>query len=228
MKYLVYSLEDDKNIQAVVKKALEKDYSVTQDGYEVVCFNDGRSFLDGLKERIPHVVLLDLMLPDIQGLDILKEVRADSRYDDIQIIIVSARSQTIDKVEGLDLGADDYLEKPFDYLELQSRVDAKIRRLEKQKTIEAGKIKIDIGKHTVEVDGQEISLTNAEFVILSELLKHKGNAVSRDEILYTLWGNSGDYESRTVDVHINSLRNKLGEEGKKIVSVWGIGYRFDI
>ena len=228
MKYLIYSLEDDKNIQAVIKKALEKDYSVTQDGYEVVCFNDGRSFLDGIKERIPHVVLLDLMLPDIQGLDILKEVRADSKYDDIQIIIVSAKSQTIDKVEGLDLGADDYLEKPFDYLELQSRVDAKIRRLEKQKTIEAGNIKIDIGKHTVEVNGQEISLTNTEFVILSELLKHKGNAVSRDDILYTLWGNGGDYESRTVDVHINSLRNKLGDEGKKIVSVWGIGYRFDV
>ncbi len=228
MKYLIYSLEDDKNIQMVIKKALEKDFSITSDGYEVVCFNDGKSFLDGIKERVPHVVLLDLMLPDIQGLDILQQVRSDFRYDEVQIIIVSAKSQTIDKVEGLDLGADDYLEKPFDYLELQSRVDAKIRRLEKKKTIVAGNIKMDLGKHSVEVNGNEVSLTNAEFVILSELLKQKGNAVSRDDLLYKLWGNNGDYESRTVDVHINSLRNKLGEEGKRIVSVWGIGYRFEI
>lgn len=166
------------------------------------------------------------MLPDGDGFDLIKEIRADKNNADIQIMIVSAKNQLIDKVDGLDFGADDYLEKPFDILELISRVNAKARRFESEQIIKVGEVSIDNNKHLAYLNNEELNLTNAEYNILLQLLKKAGTVVSRDDLLQLMWGTGHDYESRTIDVHIKSLREKLKDSGTKIVSVYGIGYRY--
>ena len=166
------------------------------------------------------------MLPDIDGFDILRKLRADKDNDDIEIMIVSAKSQIVDKVDGLDLGADDYLEKPFDILELISRVNAKFRRNKKTSRISIDQVTVDFERRTCQVAGDEVALTNAEFTILYELMKASDKVVSRDSLLNVLWGDKDSYESRTIDVHVRSLRTKLKAQGKHIVSVYGIGYRY--
>ena len=165
MANLIYSVEDDVNISKIIAITLRKQ------GYEVISFQDGTSFLEAFKTRKPDLVLLDLMLPDIDGFDIIRKLRADKENDDVDIMIVSAKSQVIDKVDGLDLGADDYLEKPFDILELISRVNAKFRRTKKQTRITIDKVTIDFDRRTCVSDGKDVSLTNAEFTILYELMK---------------------------------------------------------
>ncbi|MFA6624892.1 MAG: response regulator transcription factor [Bacilli bacterium] len=220
MSYLIYSVEDDSDIARIINLTL------TKQGYTVETFSTGSLFLTKMKEKKPDLLLLDLMLPDYNGFDIIRKIRSDKSNDEMQIMIVSAKNQIIDKVDGLDLGADDYLEKPFDILELISRVSAKFRRYENQQVVESGNLRIDNRKHICQIHDKEISLTNAEFTILFTLMKKNNQVVSRDELLSKLWGDSQACESRTIDVHINSLRSKLGEEGKKIVAVYGIGYRF--
>lgn len=220
MANLIYSVEDDINISKIISITLRKQ------GYEVISFQDGTSFLEAFKDRKPDLVLLDLMLPDMDGFDIIRKIRAEKENDDVNIMIVSAKSQIIDKVDGLDLGADDYLEKPFDLLELISRVNAKFRKTKKQVSISIDKVSIDYERRTCNVDGKDVSLTNAEFVILYELMKESDKVVSRDSLLNVLWGDKDSYESRTIDVHVKSLRTKLSEQGKHIVSVYGIGYRY--
>lgn len=220
MANLIYSVEDDVNISKIIAITLRKQ------GYEVISFQDGTSFLEAFKTRKPDLVLLDLMLPDIDGFDIIRKLRADKENDDVDIMIVSAKSQVIDKVDGLDLGADDYLEKPFDILELISRVNAKFRRTKKQTRITIDKVTIDFDRRTCVSNGKDVSLTNAEFTILYELMKASDKVVSRDALLNVLWGDQDSYESRTIDVHVKSLRTKLADQGKHIVSVYGIGYRY--
>ena len=220
MANLIYSVEDDVNISKIIAITLRKQ------GYEVVSFQDGLSFLDAFSKCRPDLVLLDLMLPDIDGFDIIRKIRADKENDDVEIMIVSAKSQIVDKVDGLDLGADDYLEKPFDILELISRVNAKFRRSKKQSRILIDQVLIDADRRTCSVEGKAVSLTNAEFTILYELMKASDKVVSRDFLLNVLWGEQDSYESRTIDVHIKSLRTKLEGQGKHIVSVYGIGYRY--
>lgn len=218
MNYVIYSVEDDKDIAKIINKTL-----ATQ-GYCVETFYDAHSFFERLNEQTPHMILLDMMLPDMSGSEILKTIRSNPQYDDIEIIIVSANRMVMDKVDGLDLGADDYIEKPFDILELMSRVNAKFRRFKKNKRLFNEHILLDIDKHICICNQKEIELTIKEFEILQILLENKGKVVSRDDILNKLWGENGILQSRTIDMHVKSLRQKLEDESL-IQTVYGIGYK---
>ena len=222
MNYLIYSVEDDKNIAHLLKVALSKQ------GYTVESFNDGESFIKRFKEQKPNLILLDMMLPNIQGDEILKMIRDDDENDDIQIIIVSANRMVMDKVDGLDLGADDYIEKPFDILELMSRVNSKARRFYKKQRLVKGNFILDTKKHEFYKDNELVELTNKEFQIMEFLMKRNGEVVSREEIFDHIWGN-GVLESRTIDMHIKSLRSKINDEAGSIIkSVYGIGYKVEL
>ena len=222
MNYLIYSVEDDKNISHLINVAL------TKQGYTVESFYDGESFIKKFIHKKPNLILLDMMLPNIQGSEILKMIRSDELNDEIQIIIVSANRMVMDKVDGLNLGADDYIEKPFDILELISRVNSKARRFNKKQKITRGILTLDINKHEFYKNDELIELTNREFEIIKLLLKKNGDVVSREEIFNSIWG-SGILESRTIDMHIKSLRNKINDnEGSIIKSVYGIGYKIDL
>ena len=223
MNYLIYSVEDDKNIAHLLKVALSKQ------GYMVESFHDGESFIERFKEQKPNLILLDMMLPNIQGDEILKMIREDDENDDIQIIIVSANKMVMDKVDGLDLGADDYIEKPFDIMELISRVNSKARRFYKKQRLIRGNFILDSKKHEFYKDNELIELTNKEFQIMELLMKRNGEVVSREDIFNHIWGNNGVLESRTIDMHVKSLRSKINDEdGSIIKSVYGIGYKVEL
>lgn len=224
MGSIIYSVEDDVDIARIINKTL------TKQGYQVYSFQDGKSFINAFNKQKPDLVLLDLMLPDMNGNDIIKFIRNDIENNEVEIIIISAKRMLMDKVEGLDLGADDYLEKPFDLLELMSRVNARLRRHQNKNILIYNNLKVDLQKHLVFLDDKEITCTNKEFDILTYLLQRKGQAVSRDDLLTFLWGdNNSDYESRTIDVHIKSLRAKLNDnDGSIIQTIYGIGYKIGI
>lgn len=224
MGSIIYSVEDDLDIARIINKTL------TKQGYQVYSFQDGKSFINAFNKQKPDLVLLDLMLPDMNGNDIIKYIRNDIENNEVEIIIISAKRMLMDKVEGLDLGADDYLEKPFDLLELMSRVNARLRRHQNKNILVYNNLKVDLQKHLVYLDNKEIVCTNKEFDILTYLLQRKGQAVSRDDLLTFLWGdNNSDYESRTIDVHIKSLRSKLNDnDGSIIQTIYGIGYKIGI
>lgn len=224
MGSIIYSVEDDLDIARIINKTL------TKQGYQVYSFQDGKSFINAFNKQKPDLVLLDLMLPDMNGNDIIKYIRNDIENNEVEIIIISAKRMLMDKVEGLDLGADDYLEKPFDLLELMSRVNARLRRHQNKNILIYNNLKVDLQKHLVFLDNKEIVCTNKEFDILTYLLQRKGQAVSRDDLLTFLWGdNNSDYESRTIDVHIKSLRAKLNDnDGSIIQTIYGIGYKIGI
>lgn len=216
MNYLIYSIEDDKDISHIINVTLSKQ------GYTVKSFYDAHSFYEELNNATPNIILLDMMLPDISGQDILKDLRSQTKYDDVEIIIISANHMIIDKVDGLDLGADDYIEKPFDLLELMSRVNAKVRRKNRNKILSFKNVKLDLVKLTCLVDDKEVSLTNKEFDILSLLASNVGKAFSREEILNTIWG-IDSLETRTLDMHIKSIRKKISED--VIQTIYGVGYK---
>lgn len=224
MGSIIYSVEDDLDIARIINKTL------TKQGYQVYSFQDGKSFINAFNKQKPDLVLLDLMLPDMNGNDIIKFIRNDIENNEVEIIIISAKRMLMDKVEGLDLGADDYLEKPFDLLELMSRVNARLRRHQNKSILIYNNLKVDLQKHLVFLDDKEIVCTNKEFDILTYLLQRKGQAVSRDDLLTFLWGdNNSDYESRTIDVHVKSLRAKLNDnDGSIIQTIYGIGYKIGI
>ena len=217
MSSVIYSVEDDKDIAKIINKTLSKQ------GYDVVSFYDGTSFIKSFDENKPDMVLLDMMLPDLSGAHLLQYIRKDSANDHIPVIIISANSLVTDKVDGLDMGADDYIAKPFDLLELMSRVNALFRRFKKSSSFEYGKLVLNSESHICKYDGKTISLTIKEFDILALLLKNKGKVVSRDEILSSIWGNE-ELETRTIDMHIKSLRKKINDEGI-IETIYGLGYK---
>ena len=217
MSRVIYSVEDDKDIAKIINKTLSKQ------GYDVVSFYDGTSFIRSFDENKPDMVLLDMMLPDLSGAHLLQYIRKDSANDHIPVIIISANSLVTDKVDGLDMGADDYIAKPFDLLELMSRVNALFRRFKKSSSFEYGKLVLNSESHICKYDGKTISLTIKEFDILALLLKNKGKVVSRDEILSSIWGNE-ELETRTIDMHIKSLRKKINDEGI-IETIYGLGYK---
>ncbi len=219
MKKLIYSIEDDKDISYIIRLALENS------GYEVHSFFDGESFLKAFNEKKPDLILLDMMLPKIQGQDLLKIIRNDSSNNDIDIIIISANKLISDKVDGLNLGADDYIEKPFDILELISRVNARFRK-NKNSIYQIGDYTINEEKRSIQKNGVLYKLTNSEFDILLILIKEKGNIVSRDELMTALWGNDANYESRTIDMHIRNIRKKLNDP-EIIITMHGLGYRIN-
>lgn len=222
MSYLIYSVEDDTNISNIIRLTLQMK------GYEVSTFNDGKSFFDALEKKLPDLVLLDIMLPDMSGLDILKILKSSSKYSDVRIIILSAKSMIVDKVEGLDLGADDYIAKPFDILELVSRVNAQKRRQAKDNVITVGDLVIDHKKRECKFQNTVVNLTKKEFDILLYLIEKQNEVVSRDELIQVIWGNDFQYETRTIDMHIKSLRKKLPVDGEFIKTIYGVGYMLSL
>lgn len=219
---LIYSVEDDEDISLIINKTL------TKQGFIVKSFENGKKFLEQFKIETPDIVLLDLMLPDMSGSDIIKKIRSNQKYDNVHIIVVSAKHMTMDKVENLDLGADDYIEKPFDLLELMSRVEAHARRLRKSNLIKIGDIELDVAKRECIYQNKPVDLTVKEFDILLLLAKNAPNVLSRDQIFEEIWNTNQIVESRSLDMHIKTLRSKLNDDGKLIKSIYGIGYKLNI
>lgn len=214
----IYSLEDDADIGKIINLCLKKA------GYEVFSFETGKSFLEAFDSRKPDMCLLDLMLPDGSGFDIIKKIRSDYSNRDLKIIIISAKRMVADKVEGLDLGADDYIEKPFDILELVSRVNARFRT-EEQKVLTYKDITLNLDSHQVYIKGKPIDITNTEFTILNCLLSNQSKVVSREQLYNLIYSTDQALETRTIDVHVASIRKKISDKhGLIIRTVYGIGY----
>ena len=218
---MIYIVEDDKNIQEIESFALKNS------GYEVRGFECTKDFYAALDEQIPDLVLLDIMLPDEDGLQILKKLRLNHSTVLVPVIMVTAKTTELDKVKGLDLGADDYITKPFGMMEFISRVKAVLRRggSRTEETLVHGPIQIRIQRHEVLVHGQKVELTLKEFELLKYLVENRGIVLTRDQLLTRIWGYDFDGETRTVDVHVRTLRQKLGEAGACIETVRGVGYR---
>lgn len=219
---MIYCVEDDASIREI------EIYTLHSTGFEAVGFENGTDFFAALKNRKPDLILLDIMLPDQDGCEILRKLKKDSSTRDIPVILASAKGTEYDKVQGLDTGADDYLAKPFGMMEMVSRVRAVLRRTshESGHIIENSGIRIDSDKHEVTVDGSPVELTLKEYDLLSLLISHPGIVFTREQLLNEIWGTEYDGETRTIDVHIRTLRQKLNEEGKHVDTVRGVGYRF--
>lgn len=217
---LIYVVEDDKNIQEIEQIALKNS------GYQVVTFDTAGDFFDALKTQTPDLLLLDIMLPDMDGLQVLEQVRGQAALRSLPIIMVTAKTTELDKVRGLDMGADDYLSKPFGIMELISRVKALLRRSggKREKNITIGQVCLDEEKHKVTVDGQACELTYKEYELLKLLMANAGVVTSRESILEQVWGTDFEGESRTLDMHIKTLRQKLGASGGMIKTVRNVGY----
>lgn len=221
---LIYVVEDDKNIQEIEQIALKNS------GYQVVTFDTAGDFFDALKTQTPDLLLLDIMLPDMDGLQVLEQVRGQAALRSLPTIMVTAKTTELDKVRGLDMGADDYLSKPFGIMELISRVKALLRRSggKKEKNITIGQVCLDEEKHKVTVGGQACELTYKEYELLKLLMANVGAVTSRESILEQVWGTDFEGESRTLDMHIKTLRQKLGASGGMIKTVRNVGYIFDL
>lgn len=226
MPQLLFSVEDDPNIQHVIRIAL------TNSGFAVDCFSDAKTMFEALKTTTPNLFLLDIMLPDMDGLSIIRKLKSDPEFARIPIAIISAKTTEIDKVTGLDLGADDYLSKPFGVLELISRVKALLRRGESAETEQPVTIKgitLDFQEYLCTTGNQKIPLTLKEFGLLKLLMANPNKTITREEIMNTVWGYEFIGESRTLDVHIRDLRQKLltaGVTDEVIETVRGVGYKF--
>ncbi|MDE5965132.1 MAG: response regulator transcription factor [Eubacterium sp.] len=220
-KQLVYIVEDDTSIREL------EMYALKNAAFEVSGFTDGRALMTAMEDRVPDIILLDIMLPNEDGLDILSKIRNSALYCNIPVVMVTAKTSEIDAVKGLDMGADDYITKPFGVMELVSRVKAILRRLDRgKKTVLRYKsILLDESKHTVLVDGAEIELTYKEYEILKQLIRNKDIVLSRDRLMEIVWGYNFEQGNRTVDVHIQSLRKKLGCAGEYIKTIRNVGYK---
>lgn len=219
-------IDDEQAIVDLVRHHLEKE------GFQCLEANDGETALRLARENKPDLLILDLMLPGIDGLEICRLLRRDPSTAQVAIIMLTAKAEEVDRIVGLEMGADDYIVKPFSPRELVARVKAVFRRGREQteNTIkQVGDLEVDEPKHQVRVKGQLVELTVKEFDLLCALMKVKGRVLNRDQILETVWGysNAIDIESRTVDVHIRRLREKIGSESKRIITIKGVGYRFD-
>ncbi len=221
---LIYILEDDQNISEI------EMYALTASSFTVQTYSNARDFYGAVEKELPDLVLLDIMLPDADGYEIIQKLRAEKRTANVPVLMVTAKTAEIDKVRGLDLGADDYLTKPFGVMELISRVKALLRRTAPRKgaeLLQAGRIAMDDERHKVMVAGTAVELTFKEYSLLRLLLRNVGKAVSREEILNEVWGTDFEGESRTLDMHIRTLRRKLGEEGERIRTLRNVGYIVD-
>lgn len=222
LRKMIYCVEDDDNIRELVIYTLETT------GLKARGFADGSAFMEALAFDTPELILLDIMLPGDDGLELLKKLKSSPKTKGIPVIMVTAKGSEYDKVVGLDSGADDYVTKPFGMMELVSRIKAVLRRsgkVEDRMDMETSGVHIDVKKHQVTVDGKEISLTLKEFELLEKLMRNQGIVLTRDQLLTEIWGYDFDGETRTVDVHIRTLRQKLGEKGEIIQTVRGVGYR---
>ena len=221
---LIYILEDDRNIREIEEIALKNA------DYEVVSFETAAEFGKRLKERVPDLLLLDLMLPDADGLGLVTQLRQNVMTRSLPVIMVTAKTTEIDKVRGLDSGADDYLTKPFSVMELISRVKALLRRSMKglkERVITIGEVSLDVERRKVTVAGERCELTYKEYELLKLLMNNAGIVTPREEILSKVWETDFEGESRTIDMHIKTLRQKLGSSANRIKTVRNVGYLFE-
>ena len=219
---MIFCVEDDSNIRELVI------YTLKATGMEACGFENGSDFMKALAKEMPELILLDIMLPGEDGLSLLKRLKKDSQTKEIPVIMLTAKSAEYDVVKGLDMGADDYISKPFGMMELVSRIKAVLRRtksLEEKEILQAGNIVIDLKKHQVKVEGEEILLTLKEYELLKRFLKNQDIVLTREQLLEDIWGYDFVGETRTLDVHIRTLRQKLGTSGDWIQTVRGVGYR---
>ena len=218
---LIYLVEDDNSIRELVA------YTLHSAGFRAEGFEKPSAFWYACKTQLPDLVLLDLMLPEEDGIGILKKLRNDPETRKMPIILLTAKSSEYDKVMGLENGADDYVAKPFSMMELLARVKALLRRVEKDENtgLTIGDLFVDKTRHEVLVKGEQVTLTLKEFELLCLLVENKGKVLTRDQLLNSIWGYEFDGENRTVDVHIRTLRQKLGSCGEYIETVRGVGYK---
>lgn len=217
----VFIVEDDRDIREL------ESYALNSSGFETACFENGEAFFLALQKEKPALVLLDVMLPGISGLDILKKLRQRPGFSDVPVILVTAKASEMDTVRGLDMGADDYITKPFGVMELVSRVRARTRKLEQEnQPISYGDVCLDLSSRSVSVDGRNCELTFKEFELLHYLMSHAERVLSRDQIMERIWGYDFGGSSRTLDMHIKTLRQKLGESGSLIRTIRNVGYCF--
>ena len=220
----IYIVEDDKNIQEIEMFALKNT------GYITEGFENAKSFFTRINEKVPDLILLDIMLPDQDGLEIVKKLREKTETVKVPIILVTAKTTELDKVKGLDIGADDYLTKPFGVMELISRVKALLRRsksIKEDEYIQIKNITLDSEKRIVTVDDKVCELTFKEFELLKLLMVNAGIVLKREVIMLDVWGTDYEGESRTLDMHIKTLRQKLGEAGNLIKTVRNVGYKLE-
>lgn len=225
-KESVLIIEDEKNIVELVKYNLEKE------GFAVATSSRGDLGLEQVRRIRPDLVILDLMLPELDGLELCRILKQNEKTNGIPIIMLTAKSSETDKIVGLELGADDYVTKPFSPRELTARVKAVLRRKmekPKERVLRCGELEIDTGKHTVNLKEKPVELTSKEYELLKVLMESNGHVLSREFLLETVWGydRSVEIETRTVDVHITNLRKKLKSEAERILTVKNAGYRFD-
>lgn len=219
---MIYCVEDERNIRELIVYTLETS------GFQARGFSSGAELFQALALEKPELILLDIMLPGEDGLEILKKLKTSTNTKEIPVIMVTARGAEYDKVLGLDSGADDYISKPFGMMEFVARVRALLRRSQTasgSRKLEIANLEMDVDKHEVIADGQGITLTLKEFQLLRYLLENQGIVLSRDQLLEHIWGYDFDGETRTVDVHIRTLRQKLGSCGELVETVRGVGYR---
>ena len=218
---LIYIVEDDKNIREIETFALKNS------GYQIKDFECAADFYAKMEEKLPNLILLDIMLPDEDGLKIVKKIRSNPESRKIPVMMITAKTTELDKVKGLDMGADDYLTKPFGVMELISRVKALLRRcegMEDEKFYSINGLVLDIEKHSVSVNDELVELTYKEYELLRLLMQNEGIVTSRDVIMERIWGTDFEGESRTLDTHIKTLRQKLGTAGTMIKTIRNVGY----
>lgn len=222
---MIWCIEDDESIRDI------EMYTLKQTGFDTRGFANGEEFFRALQVEKPDLILLDIMLPGMDGVEILKKIRDGADTNKIPVIMVTAKGQEYDKVQSLDLGADDYLVKPFGMMEMVSRIKAVLRRAapsEIQHILRAGGLEINLDDRTVFVDGKRVQLTFKEFEVLRLFMTNPGNAFTREQLFASVWGDDYVGESRTVDVHIQTLRSKLGVYGSMIETIRNVGYRMEV
>lgn len=221
---MIWCVDDDNTIRDI------EVYTLEQTGFEARGFADGISMLEALKTEKPELIVLDIMMPNMDGIEVLKKLRSESEYKDIPVIMATAKGTEMDKIGGLNSGADDYLVKPFGVMEMVARVKAVLRRTIKDIPVDnyvVGGITLNDNEHKVTANGEKIELTHKEFEILKLFMQSPNVVFSRDKLMSTVWGVDYVGETRTVDMHIKTLRQKLGEAGGQIKTVIGVGYRLE-
>ena len=219
---MIWCVDDDSTIREI------EVYTLEQTGFEARGFADGISVLDALKTQTPDLIVLDIMMPQMDGIEVLKKIR--SEHSNIPVIMATAKGTEMDKISGLNLGADDYLVKPFGVMEMVARIKAVLRRTAKIESADAvcvGAIVLKEKEHTVTANGEKVELRNKEFALLKLFMQNVGTVFSRDKLMSEIWGTDYVGETRTVDMHIKTLRHKLGAAGAQIKTVIGVGYRLE-
>ena len=222
---MIWCVEDDGGIRDI------EMYALNSAGFKTRGFEDGRSFWEALKKERPKLIILDVMLPEMDGIELLTRMKESSEWDEIPVIMATAKGQEYDRIRGLELGADDYIVKPFSVMEMVSRVKAVLRRSQKQpeaKLLKVGDLIVNLDEHTVTVDGNQVQLTHKEFELLCLFLSHPGIIYTREMIFSQIWKSDYLGDSRTLDSHIRTLRQKINGYGKMIKTVRNVGYRWEV